>query len=151
MNAVLCSPAQMLHVLKLEYLCFNIQNLNWLKVVNKLDFLVIYILVRVVAMEKFEFCKIKHSNGYKRWTDQLIAHQDLLVITFLDIFIINRLPILTIDPANIERTRPSKCLITHYPYHFDTTFESEFTMSLHLPMSTPRTSLAITMVSSWSI
>ena len=56
----------MLHVLKLEYLCFNIQNLNWLKVMNKLDFLVTYILVRVVATEKFEFCKIKHSDGYKR-------------------------------------------------------------------------------------
>jgi len=66
MDAALRSLAQMLHVLKLEYLCFNIQNLNWLKVVNKLDFLVTYILVRVIATEKFEFCKIKHSDGYKR-------------------------------------------------------------------------------------
>ena len=46
-------------MLKLEFLCFNIriQNLNWLKVVNKLNLLVKYNLVRIVATEKLEFCK----------------------------------------------------------------------------------------------
>ena len=58
--SILSSPnVAFLIVLKLEFLGFNIRDLNWFKVVNKLNLLVKYLLVRIVATEKFRFCKDK--------------------------------------------------------------------------------------------
>lgn len=66
--------------------------------------------------------------------------QDLLFITTIDVFVIDGLACLAINPADVKRAVLEATVemldVTHHPSHFNTTLDGKFASRLHLPAGT---------------
>lgn len=62
---------------------------------------------------------------------------DFFLVPATDVLVVNRLARFGVDPAYVEsailETSVEVLDITHHPCHFDTPFERQTTLSLHLP------------------
>src|ERR1700761_7169966 len=66
--------------------------------------------------------------------------QDILLVATFDVFVVNRLSGLTVDPAHVKGAIFKMTFevfdVAHDPHHFDASLDREFTPRLHLPAST---------------
>lgn len=62
---------------------------------------------------------------------------DFLLVSATDFLVVNRFTRFGVDPTNVEsailETSVEVLDVTHHPCHFDTPFERQTTLSLHLP------------------
>jgi len=117
-------------MLRPESLSFNNKNLDWLKVTSKLNLFVKYFLVRVIAKSSAKYKYIRHFNLTNQSNTSMCKY--FLLMTSLDIFVINMLLIFTIHP--IEKTPLGVTIkvlnITYYSCYFHATFNSRSITSL---------------------
>jgi hypothetical protein len=119
------------------------RDLQRLKIVSQLYLLVEELLLRVVAIEVFRFCKLNNVQMDRSTltdkTDTSVG-QDILLVLGPDVLVIDRISGFAVHPSDVALSALELSVkvldVAHHPGHLDTTLDREFSVGLHLPSGT---------------